>query len=120
MARAPAPVPARSCAPAATPTPSRPDLEQPEIRRRAGAERLEVARDADDPAALGVDARLRLDLRRDEHPARRRERAVAIQALLVPQQLIDTRDLTDAFDLDHDGLAVAVAAQQVHRAEVGG
>ena len=80
---------------------------------------LEVDLDALDAAALGVDPRLRLDPRRHEHAARRRERAVAVEAFLVAQQLLDAGDLADALHLDHDGAAVAVAAQQVDRPEIG-
>ena len=52
-------------------------------------------------------------------PTRRRELRVAVEALLVAQQLLDARDLADALHLDHDRAAVAVAAQQVDRADVG-
>ena len=46
----------------------------------------------------------------------RRERAVAVEPLLVAQQLLDAGDLPDALHLDDDGASVAVAAEQVDRA----
>ena len=44
---------------------------------------------------------------------------VAVEPLLVAQQLVDARDLADALHLDDDRAAVAVAAQQVDRSDVG-
>ena len=44
---------------------------------------------------------------------------VAVESLLVAQQLVDARDLADALHLDHDRAPVAVAAQQIDRADVG-
>src|SRR5262249_32983881 len=86
----------------------------------AGAELVEVDLDALDAAALGEHARLGLDPRRDEDAVGRRVRRIAVEALLVAQQLLDARDLADALDLDDDGAAVAIAAQQVDGADVGG
>src|SRR3954468_11630554 len=96
-----------------------PRSEQLELRVVVGAELVEVDLDALDVAALGVDAGLRLDARRDEHAARRRETGVAVESLLVPDQLVHARDLPDALDLDRDGATVAVAAEEVDRADVG-
>ena len=48
-----------------------------------------------------------------------RERAVEVEPLLVADQLLDPRDLADPLDLDHDGPARTVAAEQVDRADVG-
>ena len=52
-------------------------------------------------------------------PERRREPRVAVEPLLVAQQLLDARDLADALHLDHDRAPVAVAAQQVDGPDVG-
>ena len=52
-------------------------------------------------------------------PDGRRELRIAVEPLLVAQQLVDARDLADALHLDDDRPPVAVAAQQVDRADVG-
>ena len=52
-------------------------------------------------------------------PDGRRELRVAVEPFLVAQQLVDAGDLADALHLDDDRAAVAVAAQQVDRADVG-
>ena len=81
--------------------------------------RVEVDLEPGDALALGVHLGLGLDLLRDEHARGRREPRVAVEALLVAQQLVDAGDLADALHLDHDRAAVAVAAQQVDRTDVG-
>jgi hypothetical protein len=45
--------------------------------------------------------------------------AVEIESLLVAEQLLDPGDLADALHLDHDGLSVAVAAEQIDGPDVG-
>src|SRR3954451_5789790 len=97
-----------------------PRSEQLELRVVVGAELVEVDLDALDVAALGVDAGLRLDARRDEHAACRRETSVAVEPLLIAEELVDAGDLADALHLDGHGPSVAVAAEEVDRADVGG
>src|SRR4051794_25653270 len=75
---------------------------------------------AGDALARRVHARLGLDLLRDEHAGGRRVLRVAVEARLVAEQLVHARDLTDALHLDDHRLPVAVAAEQVDRADVGG
>ena len=71
------------------------------------------------PLLSRVDAGLGLDLLGDEHAGGRRVLRIAVESLLVAQQLVDAGDLADALHLDDDRAAVAVAAQQVDRADVG-
>ena len=66
------------------------------------------------------DAGLGLDLLRHEHAAHGAQHRVAVEALEVAGELLDAVDLAAALDLDGHGLAVAVAAEQVDRADVGG
>ena len=94
-------------------------LEQLEIGRGAAPELLQVDLDALHAPALGVDPGLGLDAGGDEHPPGRGQRAVEVEACLVAQQLVDAGDLADPLDLDDDGVALGVAAQQVDRTEVG-
>src|SRR3954454_7618720 len=95
-----------------------------------GSEQLEVGcvvlskvveRDLDavDAATARVDLGLRLDAGRDEHAPGRGEPGVPVEPLLVADQLLDSGDLADALDLDRYRPTLAVAAQQVDRADVG-
>src|SRR5690349_13954109 len=93
--------------------------EQLELGVVVGAELVEVDLDALDAAALGVDPRLGLDARGHEHAAGRREASVPVEALLVPDELVDARDLADALHLDGHRAALVVAAQEVDRPDVG-
>ena len=71
------------------------------------------------PLLSRVHAGLGLDLLGDEHAGGRGELRIAVEALLVAQELVDAGDLADALHLDDDRAPVAVAAQQVDRADVG-
>ena len=62
---------------------------------------------------------LRLDLLGDEHAPHRAQHRVALEELEVAGELLDAVDLAPALDLDGDGAALGVAAQQVDRADVG-
>src|SRR5205823_4732606 len=93
--------------------------EQREIGVDVAAQPRQVDLHARDTLALRVHPGLGLDVLRDEHAGGRRELRVAVEAFLVPQQLVDARDLGDALHLHHDRAALTVAAQQVDGTDVG-
>src|SRR5262245_50439905 len=96
-----------------------PASEEGEIRVGVVTQPRQVDFHARDPFALRVDASLRLDLLRDEHAECRRESGVAIEPLLIAQELLDARDLAHPLDLDDDRAAIVVLAQEIDRPDVG-
>ena len=83
------------------------------------AELVVVDLDPLDAAVGGEDPGLGLDLLGDEHAADRAQHRVPVEELEVAGELLDAVDLAAALDLDGDGDAVAVPAEQVDRADVG-
>ena len=88
-------------------------------RRSMPREGVVVDLDADDAALGGEGLRLRLDHLGDEHPAHRAQHRVALHELEVPGELLHAVDLAAALDLDRDGAALGVAAEQVDGADLG-
>jgi len=86
----------------------------------AAAELVEVDLDPLDPARLGEHAGLGLDPRGHEQAPGGGEAAVAVEALLVSEELLDSGDLAHSLHLHHHRGALAVAAEQVDGPDVGG
>ena len=71
------------------------------------------------PATRREHLRLGLDAGGHEHADGRSQARVEVEPLLVAQELLDARDLTDPLHLDDHRAVFAVAAQQVDGADVG-
>src|SRR5579859_1587598 len=98
---------------------SRLNSEQRQVDRRGCPERVVVHLDAGDSPRRGEGASLRLDPLGRQDPSYRAKSAVPIEALEVPGQLLDAVDLPPALDLDRDGTAGGVAAEQVDGTDIG-
>ena len=93
--------------------------EQPQAGIVEAAQGVVVDGHAGDAAVGGQHPGLRLDLLGGEDAADRGEQRVAVEQLEVPGQLLDAVDVAAALDLDRDGGAVGVAAEQVDRPDRG-
>jgi acyl dehydratase len=113
-------------------SPSRPDrsrgqwpgpggrLEQPEVVDAHPPQVLVVDFEPVDPARLSEHFRLRLDDLGHEQASNVTQVGVPGEALEIAAELLDAVDLTPPLHLNGHGVALGVAAQQVHRSDVGG
>src|ERR1700745_772288 len=89
--------------------------EQSERAVVSAAHHLVVQGDAADPAVLGQNPRLRLDLLGGKDALNMRQPRLTVQQLEVPGELFYAVDLAAALDLDGDARPESVPAHDVYR-----